>query len=119
MKLVECLFALSGKTTVGTGGVQGIGKTVSEYLAGVGANIVIFDMQLEKAQQVAAAISEKHQVKTLALKVDVTNPGAVQDAIAVAAEKMGGLDHLFNNAGICLHKPALEVMPRDCGQLPS
>lgn len=113
MKLIDRLFSLSGKTTIVTGGAQGIGKIVSEYLAGVGSNIVIFDMQLEKAQEVTAAIAEKYQVKTLALKVDVTDPDAVKAAIAAAAEEMGGLDHLFNNAGICLHKPALEVTPQD------
>lgn len=48
-------------------------------------------------------------MRTAAYCCDVTDPKQVEECIAKAAEEMGTLDHLFNNAGICMHKSALEV----------
>ncbi|NLD88106.1 MAG: glucose 1-dehydrogenase [Clostridiales bacterium] len=109
MEFLEKLFSLKGKTAVVTGGAQGIGKVVSSYLAGAGADIVIFDLQLEAAENVAEEITKERNVRACAFYCDVTNPDMVDKTIAEAAQKMGGLDILFNNAGICQHKSALEV----------
>lgn len=49
MTVLEKLFSLEGKTIVVTGGAQGIGKVVATRMAEVGADIVIFDVQKEKA----------------------------------------------------------------------
>ena len=104
-------FSLKGKVVIVTGGNQGIGKVVSAYLADAGADVVIFD--LNDATAVADEIAKEYGVKTAAFVVNVTDPEAVEKAINAAAEKMGTLDLLCNNAGICLHKPALECTPDD------
>lgn len=105
------IFSLKNKVAVVTGGNQGIGKTVAAYLADAGADIVILD--LNDASTVAAEISSEYGVRTAALVCDVTDPHQVERAIQDAAEKMGTLDLLFNNAGICLHKDALDCTPED------
>ncbi len=105
------IFSLKGKVALVTGGNQGIGKVVAGYLADAGAHIVIFD--LNDASAVAEAIAKEYGVQAAALVVDVTDPQAVEEAIQKAAGIMGTLDLLFNNAGICLHKPALEVSPQE------
>lgn len=105
------MFSLKGKVAVVTGGNQGIGKVVSGYLADAGADVVIFD--LNDATAVAQEIAREYGVRTAAFQVNVTDPAAVDQAIAAAAEKMGTLDLLFNNAGICMHKDALDVTPED------
>lgn len=104
-------FSLAGKVTVVTGGRQGIGKVVSHQLAEQGSDVVILDMA--DAGEVAAEIAAEHGVRAVAVQCDVTDPDGVAQAIERAAAEMGTLDLLFNNAGICLHKPALDCTPTD------
>ncbi len=105
------LFSLKNKVAMVTGGNQGIGKVVAGYLADAGADIVILDIQ--DASKTAEGIAAEYGVRTAAFACDVTNPEAVDQCIRAAAEKMGTLDLLFNNAGICLHKDALLCTPED------
>lgn len=109
MTTLERLFSLEGKNAIVTGGAQGIGKVVATRMAEVGANIAIFDLQLEKAQQVAEEIAAATGKKTAAYICDVTDPDQVKAQIEKAAEDFGGMDLLFNNAGIAVHKSAYEV----------
>lgn len=104
-------FSLAGKVTVVTGGRQGIGKVVANALAEQGSDVVIVD--LADASDVAEQIASEHGVRTLALTCDVSDAVQVADTIGRAADAMGTLDLLFNNAGIVLHKPALECTPTD------
>ncbi len=104
-------FSLAGKVTVVTGGRQGIGKVVSHQLAEQGSDVVIVDKA--DATEVAAEIAAKHGVRTMAVSCDVTDPDGVARTVDRAAAEMGTLDLLFNNAGICLHKPALDCTPTD------
>lgn len=105
------LFSLAGKVTLVTGGNQGIGKVVANGLAEQGSDIVILD--LADAGDVARQIEQDHGVRATALTCNVTDPDDVARAVAAAAERMGTVDLLFNNAGICLHKDALECTPDD------
>lgn len=104
-------FSLRKKVAVVTGGNQGIGKVVARYLADAGADIVIFD--LADATPIAEQIATEYGVRTAAFVCDVTKPEDVEQKIQAAAESMGTLDLLFNNAGICLHKDALNCEPDD------
>ncbi len=113
MNALEKLFSLEGKTVVVTGGAQGIGKVVATRMAEVGADIVIFDMQGEKAKEAADEIAVATGRKTASYCVDVTNPTQVKEAIEKADAEMNGLDHLFNNAGIVIHKSAYDVAPEE------
>jgi len=105
------IFSLKGKVCIVTGGYQGIGETVAGYIADAGADIVIFD--IADATAVAEIIAAEYGVRAKAYICDVTNPEAVEQCINKAAEDMGTLDLLFNNAGICLHKAALDCEPKD------
>ena len=104
-------FSLKGKVTMVTGGNQGIGKVVAGYLADAGSDVVIVD--LADAAKVAEEIAKEYGVRTAAFQCDVTKPDQVAEVIKKAADKMGTLDLLFNNAGICLHKDALDCEPND------
>lgn len=111
--VLKSMFGLEGKVAIVTGGAQGIGKVVATKMAQVGASIVIFDIQEEKAQAAADDIAKETGAKTMAVGVDVTKPDDVKAAIAKAAEGMGTLDVLFNNAGIVIHKSAFDVTPEE------
>lgn len=109
--MVTHRFSLTGKVAAVTGGRQGIGKVVAHALAAEGSDVVILD--LADARDIAAEIAEEHQVRAMSLTCDVTHADDVERSIREAAETMGSLDLLFNNAGICVHKPALECSPAE------
>jgi NAD(P)-dependent dehydrogenase (short-subunit alcohol dehydrogenase family) len=111
MDMLKKLFSLEGKVVVITGGAQGIGEEVAKHLAAVGAELVILDRQEEKAKETAAAIAKEFNRKVVAYGVDVTKPEDVEAVLEKADKEMGKLDLLFNNAGIVLHKEALDVTP--------
>ena len=104
-------FSLDGKVTLVTGGRQGIGKAVALALARAGSDIVILDRQ--PAEDVAEQIASEAGVRAIALTCDVTDPQQVGEVVEEAARRMGSLDHLFNNAGIVLHKAALDLEPQE------
>jgi NAD(P)-dependent dehydrogenase (short-subunit alcohol dehydrogenase family) len=105
------IFSLKKKVAVVTGGRQGIGKVVAGYLADAGADIVI--LSLHDAAGVASAIVAEYGVRAVAYQCDVSKQEEVEATIKKAAEEMGALDLLFNNAGICLHRDALDLEPGD------
>lgn len=111
MDMYRKLFSLEDKVVVITGGAQGIGEEVAKHMVALGADVVIMDRQEEKAQKVADAIAKESGRKVIAIGVDVTNPDDVNAAIERADKEMGKLDLLFNNAGIVLHKAAVDVTP--------
>jgi NAD(P)-dependent dehydrogenase (short-subunit alcohol dehydrogenase family) len=90
---------LTGKVAMVTGGGSGIGRAIALAMAQEGADIVIPDIQVAKAEQVAAEIQALGR-KATAQKVDVSKEGDVQAAIAEGIRQRGGLDILVNNAGI-------------------
>lgn len=102
-------FSLKDKKIIVTGGAQGIGKAVGSAMADVGAQIGIFDLNMDLARKTAEQIQEKYGAKAEAFSCDVTDPVQVEDALEAFVEDFGALDGVFNNAGICLHKEAEEV----------
>lgn len=113
METLKKLFSLENKTVIITGGAQGIGKAVAERLADVGANIVIFDMQIDKANETAHYISKTYGKQAITYKVDVTNPHDISEAIKLADGELGDIHYLFNNAGIVMQKAAIDLEPEE------
>lgn len=105
------IFSLKNKVTIVTGGNQGIGKVVAAYLADAGSDIVIFD--ISDASAVADEIAKEYGVRTASFICDVTKPEKVHNCIQKADAQMGTIDFLFNNAGICIHKDAIDCTPED------
>ena len=90
---------LKGKVAFITGAAQGIGKAIAQLLSEAGADVVVADLDLGKAQETAKEISERG-AKTLALKINVASLGVVQEAVDSVMTQWGRLDILVNNAGI-------------------
>ena len=76
-----------------------MGKAMAQSLAQAGSDIVIVDLDLEAAQQ-AADLLAAEGTRTLALRVDITNPADVDKMTDEILGKFGHIDVLFNNAGI-------------------
>jgi len=82
-----------------TGGASGIGRALAEELARRGAEVVLADMQIEMAQDVAAQIQASGG-RAKAVQINVTDFSAVERLVKETAESLGRLDYIFNNAGI-------------------
>ncbi|MCF7953747.1 MAG: SDR family oxidoreductase [Spirochaetales bacterium] len=90
-----------GKVAIitGAGSENGIGRETALVLAELGADIVIGDMNVKGAQQVAAAIEAMGR-KALAVEVNVTKEDSVMNMVSLAEKTFGQIDILVNNAGI-------------------
>jgi NAD(P)-dependent dehydrogenase (short-subunit alcohol dehydrogenase family) len=111
MKILE-RFSLKNKVSIMTGGARGLGKAMAESLAQAGSHVVIVDLDLEAAQQTANSFAAEG-VRTLALKVDVTNPSDVDRMVEEVVGQFGHIDVLFNNAGIAQWVNAEEMSLQD------
>jgi 3-oxoacyl-[acyl-carrier protein] reductase len=103
---------LTGRVALVTGAAQGIGKAVALLLARNGADIVVSDINLEKAEETANEISSIGR-KALAVKVDVANWNDVERMVEVILEKFAKIDILVNNAGITRDKLILRMTDED------
>lgn len=82
-----------------TGAGSGIGRAAAASLAESGYAVVIADIDLDAAKQVAAEV-ESRGGRAAPVKVDVTDPGSVEAAIAATVTEFGGLDAAVNSAGV-------------------
>jgi NAD(P)-dependent dehydrogenase (short-subunit alcohol dehydrogenase family) len=106
-------FDLSGKVAVVTGGNRGLGEAWVRCLVDVGATVVIAARDDERSRQVAARTGDG--VDTV--RLDVRDGEDVQRALDAVVERHGRVDVLVNNAGTCIHRPALEVTDQEWAQV--
>ena len=97
-------MSLQGKVALVTGAASGIGEQCARKLASDGAAVVIADLNLANAQQVADSIVAAGG-KALAVSMDVTSEEAVNAGIEEAVSKLGSIDVLVSNAGIQIVNP--------------
>jgi len=87
---------LEGKVAVITGGTSGIGRGTVDRFVDEGAKVVVGDIQDDKG-----ALMEREYGASLAYAhCDVSREADVSAAVDLAVERFGGLDCMFNNAGI-------------------
>ena len=85
---------LDGKVAVITGAASGIGRASARRFAAEGALVCVADLADEPGERVA------NEVGGLYVHADVTEPADVERMYEQAASRFGGIDVLFNNAGI-------------------
>ena len=102
------VFRLDGKHALVTGGASGIGEATCIELARAGASVIVADLNLEKAQILAASLSNAK-----AVHMDVTKA----DSIEKVAAQLERLDILVNNAGIAHVGDITHVEPDDFDRL--
>jgi NAD(P)-dependent dehydrogenase (short-subunit alcohol dehydrogenase family) len=88
---------LEGKTVVVTGGASGMGEASTELFIREGANVVIGDLQAERAQSLAARLGTD---RVVVVETDVSVSADVAKLVETAVDRFGRLDVMFNNAGI-------------------
>lgn len=82
-----------GRTALVTGGGSGIGAATARRLAAEGAQVVIGDVNLDAAREVAA------EIDATAIELDVTDVAGAHEAITAIAAELAPIDILVNNAG--------------------
>jgi NAD(P)-dependent dehydrogenase (short-subunit alcohol dehydrogenase family) len=85
----------AGKTAVITGAASGIGKATCLLFASEGATVIAGDIDEAGGSELAATSNGKIQFK----RTDVCNVADIEVLMDFAAEKTGGIDVVFNNAG--------------------
>ncbi len=90
---------LRGKIAVVTGGAQGIGRAIALGLAREGANIVVADLQADKAKAVVEE-ARAAGIESLAVETDVSREDSVKNLAEQTLNRFDRVDILVNDAGI-------------------
>ncbi len=105
----EKLFSLEGKTAIITGGASGIGLGCGKFLSGMGASVVLVDLDEEKGRIAEAEIGNR----CIFVKCDVTRDEDCRNMASVVVARFGSVDILVNCAGVIRRKNVIELDERD------
>jgi NAD(P)-dependent dehydrogenase (short-subunit alcohol dehydrogenase family) len=109
-------FDLTGRTAVVTGATRGLGRAFARALAEAGADIVAVGRDETAAVEVEQELADIGR-RSQTVIADVTSRSEVERVLAAAVDQFGAVDVLVNNAGTCVHRPALEVTDEEWRQV--
>lgn len=90
---------IRGRKAVVTGASKGIGRATAESLASAGVRLALVARDEDRLTEVCDQIGDKHQVDVFPIVADLSQPDSPPRAVEEAAQLLGGLDILINNAG--------------------
>ena len=99
---------LRGKVALITGGGRGLGAAICELLGESGARIVVADLNVDAAGQLAERLVQR-EIEACPLALDVGNEAQVAAAVDAVCSRFGGIDIVVNNAGTDVTKPIGEL----------
>lgn len=99
---------LQNKKAIVTGGAGGIGRATCLALSEEGAAVTVVDLNAEAAEAVAAEIRAAGG-SAIALAADVASESDIERVVSTTVEQLGGVDVVFNNAGIIRRTTAVET----------
>lgn len=106
---------LENKVAIVTGGAQGIGKATVIKFIDEGANVIIWDVDDDKGNQLANELSSKG--KAVYMKVNVAKFDEVDKAVQSVITQFGQIDILVNNAGILRDATLAKMTPEQWQQV--
>lgn len=113
---VMARFDLTGRVALVTGATRGLGEAFAVALAEAGADIVIGGRDEAGARAVQAQVEERGRRAVISLG-DITRRENAERLFRHGLEAYGSIDVLVNNAGTCIHRPALEVTDEEWRQV--
>ena len=102
---------LATRVALVTGAGSGIGRAIAQRLAAEGACVVVADLDLPAAEEVAAGLGGPDVA--VAVRADVTSEDDVAALVRAACLAFGGVDLVVNNAGLSVSRPLLETTVAD------
>jgi NAD(P)-dependent dehydrogenase (short-subunit alcohol dehydrogenase family) len=106
------IFDLSGKKAIVTGGSAGIGRAAALLLAGAGAAVALVDLDEAAGEQVVRKIVGAGG-RAMFVRGDVSRSEDCRNAVQETVDAWGGVDILFNNAGIIRRATVTELSEQD------
>ncbi len=104
---------LADKAAIITGAAQGLGEALARRLAVEGCDVLLADVNAEKAEAAAAAIAADTGRQAIGVRADVTDPASCAAMVERAVGAWGRLDILVANAGILKAGDITEFDPAD------
>ncbi len=101
---------LTDSITIVTGGAQGIGRAIAEFVASKGGRVVVFDV-LDGTEVVRTI--EAAGGKAAFFHVDVSDFKAVGETVEKVAKEVGPVNNLVNNAGITVDRLLVRMKEED------
>lgn len=105
-------MSVKGKVVVITGANSGIGEATAKLLAKNGAKVMLGARREEKLQAIVKDIKDNGGEADYRL-LDVTKPEEVEAIVKDAQDEFGGIDVIFNNAGVMPNSPMSEVRTKE------
>jgi 3-oxoacyl-[acyl-carrier protein] reductase len=99
---------LGGQNAVVTGAANGIGRAIAIKFASHGGAVVVADIDIDKAEEVAAAIVASGG-SAVAVRADVRTEADVERCVSSAVRAFGSVDVIVNNAGVPNDAPLTEM----------
>lgn len=100
--------SFTGRVALVTGAARGIGEAIARELHAGGAQVVVTDMDLEKARAVASDIDPTGET-AVAMRLDVRNKEDFENALRQTTDQWSKLDIVINNAGYAKRTPTEEI----------
>ncbi|NIM16644.1 MAG: 3-oxoacyl-[acyl-carrier-protein] reductase [Candidatus Aminicenantes bacterium] len=100
------------KHAIVTGAARGIGKTIALKLATSGLDVVVSDVLLDEAREVAEELNSLG-VQAMAIKADVSRVEDVETLIKTTVDQWGSVDFLVNNAGVTRDNLAVRMSEQE------
>jgi NAD(P)-dependent dehydrogenase (short-subunit alcohol dehydrogenase family) len=107
-------MSLKDKVVLITGGGSGIGADAARAFVAAGSRVVLNGRREGALRRTAESIDPAGG-RVAIVAGDIADPETSRRMVAVAVERFGGVDVLFNNAGIFRPKPFLDVAPAELG----
>jgi NAD(P)-dependent dehydrogenase (short-subunit alcohol dehydrogenase family) len=105
-------FDLAGGTALVTGASSGFGRRFAQVLAQAGARVAVTARSTTRLEPIAREFAGPGGEPVL-LAMDVRDRVSIRDAVQAAADALGHIDVLVNNAGVALTRDSLELTERD------
>ncbi len=106
--LCDKIRRLEGQVAIVTGSAQGLGEALAVRLNKEGCKVIVADINIEKAEKVAAKLTD-----SIAVKVDVSDEEQVENMVKSAVDKYGKLDLLVSNAAILIAKQVTDFSAKE------